>query len=342
MDLDRLPATVATLYAELLDQALIHERVAGLGGQLPGGVVTKDVRGRRYLYWQVRTGDQVTQRYLGPDTAELRAELERIAERRHDAAEQQASLDRLAAMLTKGGALREQSTVATVLRLLADLGLFRRGGVLIGTQAFRTYGNLLSVRLPSASLRTQDIDVAQEIDVALAAASEPPSPVEPALGALGFLPVPGLDPRQPSTSFHLRGRELRVDFVTPARRRAADAPVAIPGLGLSAWPLPFLDYLIEEPVGAVVLDSHPVLVRVPRPARFALHKLWTAAARPVSEQTKAAKDRAQAAAVIKVLTAERPGDLREALAALASRPTARRRVLRELESTAPEHRGWNA
>lgn len=342
MEIDRLPATVATLYAELLDQALVHERVAGLGGQLPGGVVTKDVRGRRYLYWQVRTGNQVTQRYLGPDTAELRTALERITERRHDAAEQQASLDHLAAMLMKGGALREQSTVAAVLRLLADLGLFRRGAVLVGTQAFRTYGNLLSVRLPSASLRTQDIDVAQEIDVALAAASEPTSSVEPALGTLGFLPVPGLDPRHPSTSFHLRGRELRVDFVTPARRRVVDTPVAIPGLGLSAWPLPFLDYLIEEPVPAVVLDSSPVLVRVPRPARFALHKLWTAAARPVSEQTKAAKDRAQATAVITALATERPGDLREALAALSARPAARRRVFRELDRVAPEYRDWNA
>ena len=342
MGIDRLPATVATLYAELLDQALVHERVAGLGGQLPGGVVGKDVRGRRYLYWQVRTGNQVTQRYLGPDTAELRRTLERIAERRHDATQQQASLDRIAAMLIKGGALREESRVAAVLRLLADLGLFRRGAVLVGTQAFRAYGNLLSVRLPSASLRTQDIDLAQRIDVALAAASEPTAEVEPALRTLGFLPVPGLDPRQASTSFHLRGRELRVDFLTPARRRGANVPVAVPGLGLSAWPVPFLDYLIEDPVPAVLLDSRPILVRVPQPARFALHKLWTATERAVSEQAKAGKDRAQAAAVINVLATDRPGDLREALAALSGRPSAGRRVLRELNRIDPEHRDWNA
>jgi hypothetical protein len=342
MDIERLPPSVATLYAELLEQALVHERVAGLAGQLPGGVVTKTVRGGRYLYWQVRGGQHVTQRYLGPDTPELRAALEEIAERRHDAAEQQASLDRLAAMLITGGALREQSRVAAVLRLLADLGLFRRGAVLVGTQAFRTYGNLLSVRFPSAALRTQDIDVAHEIDVALAAASEPVPSVEPALKTLGFLPVPGLDPRQPSTSFHVRGRELRVDFVTPARRRPADTPVSIPGLGISAWPLPFLEYLIEEPVPAVVLDSSPILVRVPRPARFALHKLWTAATRPVSEQAKAVKDRDQAAAVITVLAAERPGDLREAVAALTARPSARKKVLGELDRIAPDHRSWSA
>jgi hypothetical protein len=342
MEIDRLPASVATLYAELLDQALVRERTGGVEGLLPGGLVSKTIRGRRYLYWQIRTGNQVVQRYLGLDSGDLRAGIERIAERRHDAAAQQASLDRLASMVIKGGALREQPAVATVIRLLADLGLFRRGAVLVGTQAFRTYGNLLAVRLPASALRTQDIDVAHEIGMALAAAGEPATRVEPSLATLGLLPVPGLDPRQPSTSFHMRGRELRVDFLTPARRGAGETPVEVPGLGVCAWPLRFLDYLIEEPVPAMVLDAKPALVRVPRPARFALHKLWTAAARGVSEQAKAVKDRAQAAAIITVLAAERPDDLREAMAALAARPSARRKVMTELDRIGARQSSWVA
>ena len=343
MDIERLPATVATLYAELLEQTLVQERVAGLEGQPPGGVVTKEIRGRRYLYWQVRKGNQVTQRYLGRDSDALRSTLEHAAQRRRDAAGQQASLNRVAAMLMEGGALREQPGVTAVLRLLADLGMFRRGAVLVGTQAFRTYGAVLGVRLPSASLRTQDIDIAQEIDVALAAAmAEQPTPVEASLAGLGSLPIPGLDPRKASTSFHLRGRELRVDFLTPSRRRGGETPVPVPGTGLSAWPLPFLDYLIEEPIPAVVLDSRPVLVRVPRPARFALHKLWTAAARPVSEQAKATKDRAQALAVIGVLATDRPDDLREALGALGTRSTARRRVLAGFDRIGVNYHDWLA
>jgi hypothetical protein len=247
MVIDRLAPSVATLYAELLEQGLIYERVAGMEAEYPGGPVSKVVRGRRYLYWQIRKGDQAAQRYLGPDTAELRDALERLNERRRETAEPRASLDRLAAMLIHGGAAREESRVAAVLRLLADLGLFRRGAVLAGTQAFRAYGNLLSVRLPSTALRTQDIDVAQSIDVALAASVEPPVPVESSLASLGRLPVPGLDPRNPSTSFHLRGRELRVDFLTPARRGGAEGPIPIPGLGLSAWPA-VPRAIIEEPV----------------------------------------------------------------------------------------------
>lgn len=340
MDIDRLPASVATLYAELLDQALVLERTAGGDGQLPGGPVAKQVRGRNYLYWQVRMGADVVQRYLGPDSEPLREALRRVAESRRDAAEQRVSLDRLAGMLTQGGALREEARVFAVLALLADLGTFRRGGVLVGTQAFRCYGNLLAVRLPAVSLRTQDVDVAHALDVAIAAAAEPAVVVETALATLGLLAVPGLDPRHPSTSFHVRGRELRVDFVTPARRGGGEQPVAIPGLGVSAWPLPGLDYLIEDPIPAVVLGRGTVLVRVPRPGRFALHKLWTAASRSVSEQSKAGKDRAQAAALIRVLAADRPDDLVEAHAALTSRLTLRRRVTAELDRLPPDLLAW--
>lgn len=83
-----------------------------------------------------------------------------------------------------------------------------------------------------------------------------------------------------------------------------------------------------------------MLVRVPRPGRFALHKLWTAAIRPVSEQTKAGKDRAQGTALIGVLATDRPDDLREALGALSRRPKLRRRVLTELERLDPDLRTW--
>lgn len=329
MDIDRLPSSVATLYAELLEHALVHERITPMEAHLPGGPVAKTIRGRRYLYWQVRKGEQVSQRYLGPDSDELRGAVRRVAEGKRSADEQRAWFDRLAAMLLQGGAACEDAQIVAVLRLLADLGCFRRGGVLIGTHAFRCYGNLLAVRLPAASLRTQD--VAARLDVAIAASAEPPVSVEASLSTLGLLAVPGLDPGSASTSFLMRRRELRVDFLTPARPRQPETPVAIPGLGVFAWPLSGLDYLIEEPVPAMVLGATAVLVRVPRPGRFALHKLWTAPGRPVAEQAKAGKDRAQAAALIDVLAIERPDDLREALDALTRRPTLRRRVLAELE-----------
>lgn len=330
MAIERLPEAVGSLYAELLEQSLAYERAAGLDGALPGGLVEKAVRGRTYLYWQVRGGGHSFQRYLGPDSAELRAELQRLLVRRRDLGADLETLKRLGAMIAQGGGLREDARVAEVLNLLADLGLFRRGAVVIGTQAYRSYGNLLGVHLPAASLRTQDIDIAQALGISIASAAEPMPAVEGQLAALGFLPVPGLDPRHPSTSFSVRGRDLRVDFLTPARDRQSTEPVWLPALRVSAQPLHLLHYLIESPTPAVMLGRRPALLRVPRPGRFALHKLWTATQRPVAEQAKARKDRRQAEALLEVLAEDRPDDLQEALAALAPHRRARTAVDREL------------
>ncbi len=332
---NRLPESVGTLYAELLDQAVGLERLEAASGALPGGPIAKTVHGRRYLYWQIRKGDRVLQRYLGPDAPELRADIDRRLGAREDLATDRAALARLAAMAARGGALRETTAVAEVLDLLAALGLFRRGGVLVGTQAYRCYGNLLGWALPAASLRTQDIDLAHDLAVALASAEEPAPPVADRLAGAGFLPVPGLDPREPSTSFKVRGRDLRVDFLVPARSAATGSPVQVAGLGVAAQPLPLLDYLVDEPIPAVVIAPRPVLVRVPRPGRFALHKLWTAARRPASEAAKARKDRAQAEALRELLAAERPDDLEEAWTALARHPAAQRLVEREIRRLAP-------
>jgi hypothetical protein len=121
-------------------------------------------------------------------------------------------------MLAAGGALTEPAAVLRVVELLADAGVFRLGGVLVGTFGFRVLGNLLGVRLAGAHLRTDDLGIAQEpgVDVAV----DPtvvPRDVPAAFRETDppLLPVPGLLPRSPSTTFRARGRELRVDFLAP-------------------------------------------------------------------------------------------------------------------------------
>ncbi len=71
---------------------------------------------------------------------------------------------------------------------------------------------------------------------------------------------------------------------------------------------------------AVVVGGSGILVNVPDPARFALHKLWVAGRRPVSEQAKAAKDLRQAQSLLEVLLSDRPADLTVAWEALQGRP----------------------
>ena len=100
---------------------------------------------------------------------------------------------------------------------------------------------------------------------------------------------------------------------------------------MAAQPLPFLEYLMAGAVQAVAIGPRAVLVNVPDPARTAFHKLWTAAERPVARATKAAKDLAQASALLSVLSEDRPGDLEVAWKALAGQRSTRAKVERMLK-----------
>lgn len=322
----RLPSAAQALYAELFELSLqlAVERV----GVLRGSFVSKEIRSRRYWYHQRTVGGANTQRYLGPDSDALRAWIER--QREQDFVPEGHRLAELCAMIAAGGAVRESAAVTGVLGLLRDAGLFSWGGGLVGTVAFATQATMLGVRFPGQTVRTEDIDAAWDRPFGVALAGDAASTdIARALtdSPLRFLPVPEFDPRHPSTSFKVRGRQLRVDFLTPASGGKSDgAPVLLKELGLAAQPLPFLEYLIDGAVQAVVVGPTPVLVNVPDPARTVFHKLWTALQRPVAWATKAQKDLAQAAALLAVLVEDRPGDLERAWLALASHPRQRAQV----------------
>ena len=74
-----------------------------------------------------------------------------------------------------------------------------------------------------------------------------------------------------------------------------------------------LNYLIAEPVKAVAVYRSGILVQVPRPERYAIHKLIVAdRRRGGADSLKAVKDRLQAAFLIDVLSEDRPDELLEA------------------------------
>jgi hypothetical protein len=96
-------------------------------------------------------------------------------------------------------------------------------------------------------------------------------------------------------------------------------PVFISALNTAAQPLPFLDYIIEAPERAAVINSDGILVNLPGPARFAFHKLIISRERAAAMQAKVEKDLAQAAALFGVLAEDRPGDILLAYEALTAR-----------------------
>jgi hypothetical protein len=109
--------------------------------------------------------------------------------------------------------------------------------------------------------------------------------------------------------------------LTPLVGRERNRPIHIDAIGAAATPLRFLDYLIEETQPGAVLGGSGVLVNVPRPGRFALHKLIVASRRSqgASGATKAPKDRAQASALLRVLLADLPGEITLAWKELSKR-----------------------
>jgi len=221
--------------------------------------------------------------------------------------------------------------------VLADSGLFAAGGVLVGSYAFQVLGNLLGVSWPGAAWRTQDVDIAAHLLVAVPALE---AAVPKALDALqmGFVPVPQLDKKHPSTSFRVRGKQLRVDLITPGSERDID-PSFIPRFQAAAAPIKFLSLVMREAQPAVVVNgTSATLVVVPSPARFALHKLLVSQTRSVIQQTviqqaMGGKDLHQAALLLTVLAADRPEDLVAAAHSFAeSGATVTRKVMRGLQA----------
>lgn len=312
-----------TLYAELREQALAMGTGAN-PGELPGSLVRKSLRGADYLYYQYRDLSGCTrQAYLGPDDATTQALAVRLAARMSDQDTDRKHLNELrAAFVGAGGAVMEHAPLR-VLQGFADAGILQPGpghAVLVGTHAFYVLGNQLGVRWAS-HMQTHDIDLAGERDINFAI----PHPVMPMTDVLtrlemGFIPVPALDSRQPSTSFRVRGQSLRVDFLVPQKGKPVNEPVFVSALNAMAQPLRFLDYVLVSPIPVVVVGrKYLCLLNVPSPERFALHKLLVSESRVAAFASKAEKDRLQAMQMLEVLIEQAPDGLPEALADLLIR-----------------------
>lgn len=315
--MQRLPLETQTLYAEFLAQLLATARHRSLG-LAPGCFTTKRVKGETYYYFQYSDpGGRTRQAYVGKKSPALDRVVERFLHERADIEGDAARIQRLSAQLRIGGELSTDAAPARILKAFADAGIFQLGGVLIGTHAFAVMGNLLGVRWAGAYLKTQDIDIAghSAIDIALPDLQADVPKILHTL-EMGFVPVPPLNRKHPSTSFKVRGTALRVDFVTPQCKGRDDTPVIIKRFNVAAQPLRSLAYLLEQSQPAGIVNGGGVLVNVPHPARYALHKILVSRSRAVIDQTKAQKDLAQAAQLVEVLTEDRPGDLALAWEAL--------------------------
>jgi hypothetical protein len=333
-----LPASAQSAYAELLEVAR-QQDIARSVGNLSGSFNRKVVKGVPYWYYQFRdsAGAATRQVFVGRDSERLQA---LVAESRTKA---DRSLDAIAKAAMALGCAAATPSHFRIVRRLNEIGFFGAGGVLVGAHAFLAYGNALGVAWGDIG-RTQDIDFAHSgRNVSLALPTTLQVRTRDAVTSLeeGFLPVPGFRPRDRTATFVSKvDKQLRVDFLTPMVGGKDDV-FEHDGLGVALQPMRFIEFVLEDVQQAAVLSAlGAVIVNVPDPARFALHKLLVFAERRTSNPAKARKDLRQAAALIEVLSEFRRDDLTALWRELLGRGPGWRdrgqKAVTALESLAPD------
>lgn len=303
-------------YHDLL-RSLLDEAVAGIRG-----TPTRVVRGgKAYWYDTYRVGTDVRKSYIGEDSEALQARIARHGALKEEADARKRERARLIRLLRAEGFLGTDGATGSLLAAMAGAGVFRLGGTVIGTHAFRLYEGELGVRYRfDQTAMTQDMDIAsfERLSLSLSQDDQVSTSMQDVLSGFAFDPVPSLEPGQVWRWRQTRNDTL-VEFLTPSFRPEEDIR-PLEALGVSAQSLHYLNYLIASPIPAAVLYRSGVLVQIPRPERFALHKLIVADRRREGmDSLKSQKDRRQAEFLIAILLEDRPDDLAEALEDLRSR-----------------------
>ncbi|MET0230047.1 MAG: nucleotidyltransferase domain-containing protein [Rhodanobacteraceae bacterium] len=334
---DPLPLSAQTAYAQLLDAGQMDD-VARSVSSLPGSFARKRVKGNTYWYFQhTDVSGQLRQIYVGPDNERTRALVEA-----HDRGESTRGIQPLIKSTIALGCEPVLLPHFRVIRRLADYGFFNAGGVLVGTHAFLACGNMLGVHWGDSS-RTQDVDFAhagKQMAIALPGNVHVDAHAAIESLAMGFLPVLTIAGRAGASYATPSDPDFQLDFLTPLHR-GANEPYVHPQLRITLQPMKFMEYLLEDIQQAALFSAEGVVVvNVPHPARYALHKLIVFAERGATRRVKANKDLRQSAALLSFYKATSTWEIDEAWKDLIARgPGWRERALRgrdALGTVAPE------
>lgn len=293
-------STAAQTVFSSISSATLMQTVRTIAS-VPGSFSQKRIKNKLYWYYQTPdlTGKQM-QIFIGLVTDELSA----LVNLHRHGDTQKNHLKSLARQAVAVGCPHLQPTHAKIIERLADAGFFQAGGILVGTHVFMAYQNYLGIQWAS-SAQTLDLDFAhagRNVSIAI------PSGVQMDMGStidalkMGFVPVKSL-----ITYVKSDETDLQIDFVT-SQHRGGDAPVLVKALIATMQPLKFMEFSMEEPIQMTLLfQQGSILVNVPPPEKYALHKLLVHGERPQNMRVKALKDLEQAAALIEYL-GERDAD----------------------------------
>ncbi|CAN5280200.1 GSU2403 family nucleotidyltransferase fold protein [soil metagenome] len=304
-----LSLTAQTAYAQLLESAVSAEHGRTVA-DISGSFAAKTVRGQKYWYFQyTEPAGNLRQVYVGPDNDAVRALIEKNLQ-----APQHKNLGPLARSAAALGCAEILPRHLRVIQRLSEYGFFRAGGVLIGTHAFLAFGNMLGVRWGDAS-RTQDVDFAHAgKSLSIALPNNFTLDTDAAIKSLemGLLPVSSMTSKSGASYLSPKEPDFRLDFLT-TMHRGGDEPFTHPQLGVALQPLKFMEFsLIDIQQAVLIAGDKAVVVSVPDPARYALHKLIVYGERKGSFAVKSNKDLMQAGFLLSRLKDTREWEVEEA------------------------------
>ena len=311
-----LSLSAQTSYAQLFDVAQGAELARSVSS-LKGSFASKKVKGNTYWYFQhTDVSGRLQQIYVGPDNPRVHALM-----KQHGGANPAHEIQRQVNAAVAYGCEPVLLPHFRVIRRLADYGFFNAGGVLVGTHAFLAYGNMLGVRWGETS-RTQDVDFAHAgKQIAIALPNNLHLDAHAAIESLemGFLPALGIAGRAGGSYAIPSDPEFQLDFLTPLHRGATE-PYTHPQLKIALQPLKFMEYLLEDVQQAALFCAEgAVVINVPHPARYALHKLIVFAERGATRRVKANKDLRQSAALLSYYRSSSEWDVGDAWKDLIAR-----------------------
>lgn len=294
-----IPLPLQTLYAELVQQ--VHGVL-----ERPASLYRRDIKGVEYVYAKRPVGSTRRDIFIGKAGDPQTAERIGLIEEENRAAKVRT---RLVSTLRHAGIPAPTTALSQVLDCLEDAGLLRQA-VVVGTAAYQCYSAPVGHALPASAMMTQDADLATaSLAISAVDAGETMETILKRADP-SFRPLPGLDRAAPPSHFRSAAGFV-VDLLTPQYRRTDPNPMPLPALAAGAAPLQHLSWLIAAPMDAAVLYRSGIAVRIPQPARFAVHKLVIAQKRG-GDTAKRAKDLVQAEALIHALKAADPFALSDA------------------------------
>jgi hypothetical protein len=300
-----------TAYAQAKELALAQKEVPLLTA---GSVQVEKRAGSQfvYRYRYDAAGKRITE-YLGPQSdVKTTAEVERARQEIRD----QEALASYSQSLRKIGFYSADNSAVVTVAALFNAGIFGKGAVLVGTHAFGIILNELGVSASPFPL-TEDVDVGRARRIKIAALPEGGLLAPLKQTGLPFHEVPRLKRGEPSTSFKVRGRKLKVDLLVAADGEPYRA-VRIPELGAYATGLPFLGYLLKGPVMSILIGRDRIVpVAVPHAGRFCIHKLAVHSLRGGADSAKSEKDLFQSAVLAAILAEEQDFLLQDAIKAMS-------------------------